>query len=142
MYLEELAQAHAALPGLKELGFFVGGFGPVVDYAVMPAAGLLALAGATGRTLGTELLSWGLRTFGSTPGPSVALLEAEGPFEEMLRLSLSTDDAYELTAAPVVALLSQWQEARRPGLSCQAMLGDPERLVRDLEGLGVASGLG
>lgn len=142
MYLEELAQARAALPSLKELGFFVGGFGPVVDYAVMPAAGLLTLAGAPGRKLGTELLSWGLRTFGTTLGPSVALLEAEGPLEETLRLSLSTADAYALTAAPVAALLMQWDAARRPGLSCQAMLGDPERLVRDMEGLGVASRYG
>jgi hypothetical protein len=141
MYLEELAQVRASLPDIAELGFFVAGFGPVVDYAVMPAAGLLALAGAVGRGLGTELLSWGLRTFGDTPGPSVVLLVAEGPGEETLRLSLSADDAYVLTAAPVAALLMQWESARRPGLSCQAMSGDPERLLRDMEDLGVASRL-
>lgn len=59
-----------------------------------------------------------------------------------LEVSTETVDEFAGEIAPVVALLSQWQEARRPGLSCQAMLGDPERLVRDLEGLGVASGLG
>jgi len=142
MYLEELGQVRASLPDLAELGFFVAGFGPFVDYAVLPAAGVLAHAGDVGRSLGTELLSWGLRTFGDTAGPSVALLVAEGPSEASLRLSLSTKDAYTLTAAPVAALLMQWESARRPGLSCQAMLGDPERLVRDMGGLGVASRLG
>ena len=45
-----------------------------------------------------------------------------------------------LTAVPVVACLLQYLDGscRRPGLWCQANIVDPERLLRDIERLGVA----
>jgi saccharopine dehydrogenase (NAD+, L-lysine-forming) len=138
MYLAELADAHAALPDVRDLGFFVAGFGPVVDYGVMPVASALARMGRVGRSLAGTLLAFGLRRFGSTAGPCRVLLEATAADGRTLALIWSADDGYVLTAAPVVATLLQWDEARRPGVVAQATMVDPERLVDDMEHLGVA----
>lgn len=136
MYLAELAEAHEALPGVRDLGFFVAGFGPLVDYLFLPVASMLTRLGRPGRSLGASLLGFGMRRFGATEGPSRVLLEGRGDGGS-LDLTLSADDAYVLTAAPVVGTLLQWTEARRPGLVCQAMMVDPERLLDDMERLGV-----
>jgi hypothetical protein len=66
------------------------------------------------------------------------LLEATAADGRTLALIWSADDGYVLTAAPVVATLLQWDEARRPGVVAQATMVDPERLVDDMEHLGVA----
>ena len=138
MYLEELGEVQRSLPGLRDVGFWVAGFGPVVDYGAMPAAALLAKAGPWARPPSARLLAWALRRFGATRGGSIVLLEAEGDHGASLRLRLECEDGYVLTAAPPVAAILQWDEARRPGLHAQACFVDPERLVSDLPSLGVA----
>jgi saccharopine dehydrogenase (NAD+, L-lysine-forming) len=138
MYLAELADAHQVLPDVRDLGFFVAGFGAAIDYGVMPLASALTRFGRAGRSLGAALLASGLKRFGSKAGPCRVLLQADGADGETLSLTLSSDDAYVLTAAPVVAALLQWDEARTPGVTSQAMMVDPERLLDDMERLGVA----
>ena len=61
MGLTEMHQLTAALPGLRETGFYVGGFNPVVDYAMIPVAmaGMRIAPDLLGPPLG-RLLHWGL----------------------------------------------------------------------------------
>lgn len=140
MYVEELAATHEALPDLEELGLWVAGFGAAVDYGVFPLASVVSRWGRLGRDVSHTMLTHGLRTFGDATGPNVILLEAEAADGATLRLRVESDDAYALTAAPVVATLLQWDHARAPGLGCQALRVDPERLLRDVARLGVAVG--
>ncbi|GMV05626.1 MAG: hypothetical protein AMXMBFR53_19030 [Gemmatimonadota bacterium] len=138
MFMAELEEVQRALPNLRDVEFQVAGFGPLVDWVGMPAALLLQRLGAD--RAASRLLGGALRRFGRGSGPSVVLLEAEGPEGERLDLRLTCGDAYVLTAAPVVAAVRQWEEARRPGLHGQALFLDPERLLEDLPGLGVRVG--
>jgi len=136
MFLTELEEVQQTLPGLRNVDFQVAGFGPMVDWVGMPAAAALLKVGA--RRMASRALSFALRRFGRTDGPSVVLLEARDEDGGRLELRLASDDAYVLTAAPVVATLLQWDTARRPGLHSQAGFVDPERLVGHLPTLGVA----
>lgn len=138
MFMAELEEVQRALPGLRDVEFQVAGFGPLVDWVGMPAALLLQRLGAD--RAASRLLGGALRRFGRGSGPSVVLLEAEGPEGERLDLRLTCGDAYVLTAAPAVAALIQWHQARRPGVHSQALFLDPERLLEDLPGLGVRVG--
>lgn len=138
MYLEELGEVQRAHPRLLDVGFWVAGFGPLVDWVAMPAAALLLRGGAWARRPASRLIARSLSLGGSTPGPSVVLLEAEGEGGERSSLRLECADPYVLTAAPAVAAVLQWTEARRPGLHTQAGFVDPTRLVLDLPGLGVS----
>jgi saccharopine dehydrogenase (NAD+, L-lysine-forming) len=47
------------------------------------------------------------------------------------------EDGYELTAIPVVALLMQYDQIRRPGLHMMGHLADPGRLFEDMQRMGV-----
>ena len=54
-------------------------------------------------------------------------------------LLLYHDDGYAFTAIPVAATMLQYLDGaiRRPGLSLQAHIVDPERLLEDMERLGI-----
>jgi len=137
MYLPELMEVHDALPTLEALGFFVAGFGPVADWAIMPLTALGARVLPWARTYFADLLAWGLATFSERTRGSAVVLAAEGVAGEHLALRLFHEDPYVLTAAPVVATLLQWEEARRPGLHMQAMFVEPGRFLEDIGALGV-----
>lgn len=137
MFLEELQEVQGARPGVRDVGFWVAGFGPAVDWVAMPAAALLLRTGAWARRPASRLLAWSLSRFGSTRGPSVVLLEAWGQDGRRLGLRLECADAYLLTAAPAVTAVLQWDDARRPGLHTQAGFVDPTRLIQSLPALGV-----
>lgn len=138
MCMEEIRELPAAIPGLRDAGFFIAGFGPLVDYAVMPAA--FALAKASRALVGpaSRLFSWGLDRFGSGGRGVVVLLEAESADGARVRLRLTHTDPYVFTAAPVVAAMLQYLDGRRPaGLRTQAAYVEPARFLSDLEGLGI-----
>jgi saccharopine dehydrogenase (NAD+, L-lysine-forming) len=50
--------------------------------------------------------------------------------------SCAHEDGYELTAIPVVALLMQYENIRKPGLYMMGHLPDPNRLFKDMEAMG------
>jgi hypothetical protein len=96
----------------------------------------------------SNLFAWSLKTFCKPPFGAVIALEAEDSPKEQsassggqvgrLQVGVSHDDAYILTAVPVVACLLQLLHGgAKPGLHYQAQIVEPERFVDDLERLGL-----
>lgn len=143
MFLEEMRLLPSAIPTLKETGFFVGGFNPVVDFVLMPAGmALMKVAPKRGTAAFGRLLHWGLREFSRPPYMTLLRLDADGVRERKrarLTLEVAHEDGYVLTAAPMVACLLQMLDgsARRPGLHLQAWLVEPGRFLEDLQRMSV-----
>ncbi len=141
MGLAEMHQLTRALPGLRETGFYVGGFNPVVDYAVIPLAmaGMRIAPERLGPPLG-RLLHWGLIRFARPPYGTILQLDgnvAGQPSRTLMRIS--HPDAYFVTAAPTVAAALQILDgsARRPGAHTQAMLVETTRFFADQAAMGL-----
>ena len=142
MGLAEMHQLTQALPELREAGFYVGGFNPVVDYGVIPLAmaGMRIAPDRLGRPLG-RLLHWGLVRFARPPYGTILQLDgnvAGQPSRTLMRIS--HPDAYVVTAAPTVAAALQILDgtARRPGAHTQAMLVEPARFFADQSAMGLS----
>lgn len=139
MGLDEMRTVADALPGLHEAGFYVGGFPAVVNYGVIPLvyAGMKVAPKRAARPLG-RLLDAGLRRFSRPPYATFLQLdggEVDQPVGPLMRLH--HDDAYLLTAAPVVAAIRQVLADPRPGVHLQGMLVEPTRFFDDLATMGV-----
>jgi saccharopine dehydrogenase (NAD+, L-lysine-forming) len=142
MTLGEMDALPEMLPSLRETGFFVGGFNPISDWLVSPLV-MVGLRLAPRRLLRplARLQFWSMARFARPPYGVVLQLEAAGMRDgapHTLTLRLSHDDAYALTAIPVVACVRQWLAgARRPGLWFQGQYVEPEALMRDMARMGV-----
>lgn len=144
MGLEEMRTLPTALPALEEAGFYVAGFGPVIDKLVLPFvyAGL-TLPGTTW-AMG-RLLLWSLKRFASGVRRTAVDLDGSGTVDgrpARVRARLSCPDAYDLTALAAVACLEQYRARRsadeRPsGLTTQAAFVDPARFLAALSRRGV-----
>ncbi len=140
-----LAEMHAVcgvLPGLRDAGFYVGGFNPVVDRAVIPAcwAGMKVAPDLLERPLGT-LMYWALRRFSTPPFGTVLQLDGaahNGRLRPLMRVS--HPDGYFMTAAPTVAAALQILDRTidAPGVHLQAMAVAHERFFVDLARFGVS----
>ena len=141
MGLAEMHQLTRALPGLRETGFYVGGFNPVVDYAMIPLAmaGMRIAPDRLGPPLGL-LLHWGLVRFARPPYGTILQLDGNAPGQPSRTLMrISHPDAYVVTAAPTVAAALQILDgsARRPGAHTQAMLVETTRFFADQAAMGL-----
>jgi saccharopine dehydrogenase (NAD+, L-lysine-forming) len=124
---------------LKETGFYSSGFGGIMDYVIIPLAfGLIALSPNNSRKLIARLMEWGLKQTTHPPYGAVLQMNARGQGRS-LRMTVSHDDAYVITAAPAVACLFQYFDGgiRKPGLWRQATLVEPVRFFADLSRLGI-----
>jgi hypothetical protein len=143
MTLEELLPLPGQYPSLRSVGFFVGGFNPVVDWGVMPLV-MLGRRFAPNRSrawLG-RLLAAGLRRGSHPPFRTVLKLEAtglHGGTPGRFDLETSHADGYYLTAACAAACISQLVDGsiRRPGVWLQGQAVAPQRMLADLSALGV-----
>ena len=140
MFFAELRDLPAMFPSLKEVGFYISGAGWLSDLTTMLVMLGLKLTPRRGlRPMGR--LTWWAMTKLSKPPYKVALLvEAKGqnngrPLQ--VRVQIEHEDGYELTAIPVVALLMQYDQVRRPGLHMMGHLAEPKRLFEDMQRMGV-----
>jgi hypothetical protein len=143
MMLEEMRALPKSFPTLRETGFFVGGFNPVTDWIVMPLmmVGLKIIPRASRQM--ERLMVWSLQKFSKPPYGTRLKLEAEGEKDGQrttFEMLLSHVDGYVFTAVPVVATILQWLDGsiRLPGLFTQGELVQPERLIRDMQRMGIA----
>lgn len=148
MFLEEMKAIPELYPSVSETGFFVGGFNWVVDYLISPIVMLaVKLFPKSAKQPMGQLLFWGLQTFSKPPYGTRLKVEASGVGKDGERLEktllLSLDDAYMLTAIPVVATVMQYlsdtkPSIRQPGLWRQALIVDPHQLLLDMQQMGVS----
>ena len=142
MFLPELEDLTAQLPELQETGFYVTGFNRVTDYLILPIImlGVRLLPRSWDRLL-ARLLVWGLQ-FSRPPFGIDLVADCFGQKDgenAHIRIRLSHEDGYVMTAVPIVACLIQAIEGDllQPGLWRQAMLVEPVRFLQDIEQMGI-----
>jgi len=130
------------LPSLKETGFYMAGFNPVTDYFVIP---LLIISMKFFHPAKLKILNnlfiRSLKKFTKPPFKIILQLEAEGTKDKKTvkkKLTISHEDGYFLTAAPVSACLLQYLsgEIKKPGLHFQSLIVNPGKFINDLKRFG------
>jgi saccharopine dehydrogenase (NAD+, L-lysine-forming) len=143
MFLEEMRAIPELYPEIQETGFSVGGFNWFVDWLLMPIIMVvLKLSPHKAKRPMGRLLFWGLRTFSKPPYGTLLKIEAQGQVDgirEKRQLILHHEDGYLFTAIPAAACLLQYLDGsiRKPGLWLQAHLVEPNRLMADMQRMGI-----
>lgn len=142
MFFEELRALPEIYPSLKEVGFYISESHWVTDWVIMPITWIwLKIRPNAVRPIG-KLYWWGMGTFHKPPYRVELLVKASGLKDGKTiktHMSVSHPDGYELTAIPVAAALLQYLDgtARKPGLWMMGHLVEPDRLIKDMEKMGV-----
>ena len=141
MFFEELQDLPKMYPTLHETGFYISGMNWFVDLVAMPIIMIgLKVAPKRGiRPLG-RLMWWGMMNLSRPPYRVALQVEAKGQRngqQAQVHARCEHEDGYELTAIPVVALLMQYNQVRRPGLHMMGHLAEPTQLFEDMECMGV-----
>ena len=140
MFFEELRCIPEMYPTLQDTGFYMAGWNLMADMLLTPIVMLgLRIAPRRGiRPLG-KLMWWAMNQ--TRPPYRVMLkVEATGQLngrQAQVTASIEHEDGYELTAIPVIALLMQYNQIRRPGLHMMGHLVEPARLFHDMQRMGV-----
>ncbi len=143
MMLEELRNLPSKYPYLRELGFYISGFNPVVNYFIIPSGTFsIKVFPKLFRKPFAYSLLWGLKKFSRPPFKTIIKLSAIGRKRELTKeisITISHKDGYWLTAASVTALLIQYLRGKftEPGLFLQGNIVDPAVFLNDIEALGV-----
>lgn len=143
MGLAEMRDLPQQFPGLQRCAFYIGGFGPAMDYLALPAIMAMAKVAAL-RSTAVRLTRWSLANWASHPPPHrlVLRLAATGMRDgapAVAAVTVSGGDGYVLTAAPVVTCIQRILDGsvRPPGLHLQAHLLPTEHFLGDLALLGL-----
>lgn len=137
MGMDEIRLLGEFIPSVKNAGFFIAGFGRIIDWGIMPLSlAAFALFPAAERRI-ANFFVWGLRAFGSHGAWAELRLRGEGK-SGSIEMAASYPDPYDFTALPVVACIRQYADTpRRPGLWRQALYLDPSRFWDDMQEMGV-----
>ena len=129
--------------GLQEVGVFAAGFNWFVDWLVFPFL-MLSQKIKKGclRDFWARMLIWGVNQFSPDEGGVVFILEAEGEKDgktRKLRIFSEHCSGYDFTVIPVLACLGQYLDGsiRKSGLWMMGHIVDPDRLLGDMERMGV-----
>ncbi len=142
MLLQEQKFLPEMIPTLKETGFYVSGFNPVMDYLILP----LILIALKRKSRFFESMAYRLFNFGmkfSKPPFGVRLIaDCQGiksGQQQRLKFVLEHEDEYFLTAVPTVACLLQLLDGsiRKTGLWFQANAVEPRRFFDDMARMGL-----
>lgn len=141
MYFEELKSIPELYPTLKETGFFIGGFNPIVDNVLLVPVYIFAkMIGKISYKILEKIFYYGLREFTSPPYYTEIALEADG-IDGDLRIrrtmSLSHESAYYLTAVPAFASALQLLDGtiKEKGLLYQGLCVDTEKFFTTISSL-------
>jgi saccharopine dehydrogenase (NAD+, L-lysine-forming) len=143
MEFDELYPLPDRLRGLRRLGFSI-----TMDMATNVASSLivpaLAVTGPRPRAIRmySRLLAWTNRLFARPPFGCVVQMDAEGERDgapTTLAVRLFHEDGYELTAIAGESMAEQLldRSAWRPGLHRMGLIVEPERLLADMQAMGV-----
>lgn len=142
MYIEELGVLVEQLPSIRETGFYIAGFNKFLDNWLMPII-ILGVLLVPKKWAGpfVKLFLWG-STFTKPPFGVKLVSECSGMKDKQavnIRIEITQSDEYLLTAAPVVSCLLQLLDGsiRKPGLWHQSNVVEPERLLADMQKMGV-----
>jgi len=143
MMLEEMREIPKRFPAIREAGFYVAGTNWFTDW-VVSAVAIAALWLAPTRAVKpvANLLAWGMRTFSGPPWGVLIKAWAngrQGGHEKQNDLLLFHEDGYAFTAIPIVACLLQYLDgtARKPGMWMMGHLVNPQRLLADMQRMGI-----
>ena len=140
--LKELETLPAQFPTMRDLSFSMAGTDPVTDYLVTPLMMIGANLGSWTYPALAKLIEWSTRTFTRPPFGVLVQCDATGYRDGALvnlRVALMHQDAYELTAVPVVSMIEQLLDgsARQVGLHRMGNVVAPERLFNDCKMMGL-----
>lgn len=142
MVLEELKEASRQIPQLRESGFFISGFNPIMDNFLLP---IIMVGASILPTKWYSPLIWLLQIgFRFNRPPFGVKLVADCQGAKMgkpanLQIAVAHEDGYWLTAVPVVATIMQllYGTIREPGLHLQANLVEPQEFIDTLQKLDI-----
>ncbi len=129
--------------GLRSAGVYAAGFSRFIDHFIFP---LSIIIGKISKSWSQRFSSWLLyqnikERFDKSPRVEFRL-EAngiQGGLKQQYRFGFEYEDAFRLTALAVLACLNQYfdRSIPRPGLYLMGQIVDEQRLITDLERMGV-----
>ena len=142
MYLHELQSLPDEFPSLEETGFYIAGFNWFADYIAIPLVILaMNMNSKWMAQKAGKFFYWSLSAFAKPPFKTVLQLDANGKYNGKkvdLRLKLSHEDSYVLTAAPIVACIIQYlKKEHSPGFYFQSHFVNADEFLKNLKKLGV-----
>lgn len=136
MGMDEIRLLPRFIPTLKNTGFYIAGFGRIIDWGILPLSLLALNLFPHAAKHVARFFVWGLKSFG--PDNEWSILHCKGDGDHgSIDIAASYPDAYGFTALPVIACLKQYAETpHRAGLWQQALFVDPSRFWKDLQLMG------
>ena len=140
MGIEELRSLPDRLPHLRDTGFYISGFGPVIDYVALPATMLATMLPPLRRFAASAFFA-ALKHWTRHDEWTVLVCDGRGTRDGLpvaARLRISHGDSYELTAiAAAACVLEMTGGERRPGLLPQGLYVGPGVFLGNLGSMGV-----